>query len=158
MSERLNQIDFIQSDLAITSKAGVERNVTAEFASVVSVCQDECQDNVGCPYIHVPLADDEQSAERWGGSTEYSEFERAADAVLARLAFGKVLVHCHSGQNRSAAVCAAVRAVDYGVTFEKALDDVRGARPVINPNDMFKAHARRYVEENSVGSFAFHPA
>ena len=146
---RLKEIDYIRDDLAITSIAGVRENDTSDFDKVLSVCQDMARDNVGTEYTCVKLADDIRSKQRWGGTTEYAAFERAADRVLGSLLTydESILVHCHSGQNRSAAVCTAALGVAEKVFYIDAGEMVYEARPVININQLMAAHARRYIDE-----------
>jgi len=117
---------------------------------VISVCQDACRDNVGVPYEHFPLADDAESKRNWGGTTEYSAFADAADSVLASLrddAEHDVIVHCHRGRNRSAAVCAAALAVYRGSSYHDAKALVGAKRPQRRINDLMDNHAARYVDD-----------
>lgn len=129
----------------------LHENSTAKFDLVVSVCQDTAGDNVGCDYVHYPLADDEQSQDRWGGTTDYRVFSAACETTrMAREAdeYENVLVHCHSGQNRSVAVCAAVIGAMRDCTYDMALAMISDARPIANPNDLMESHAKRYIRES----------
>jgi len=121
---------------------------TNQFNTVVSVCQDKADENVGCTYKQFPLADDRTSVENWGGTIDYSTFREACDYVRYK-AEPPILVHCHSGQNRSVAVVTAVLAVAHRLAFDEACDNVRLCRDVANSNDLMKSHARRYITELS---------
>lgn len=127
------------------------QNPTDHFDLVVSVCQDTAGENVGCDYVHYPLADDEHSVRNWGGTTDYRVFSAAVDTVSAAVEsdeYENVLVHCHSGQNRSVAVCAAVIATRFGNGYEFGKMVVEDARPIANPNETMESHARRYIAES----------
>jgi len=88
--------------------------------------------------------------QRWGGSCGYDLFERAATGVVAALdvdEIDRVLVHCHRGRNRSAAICAAALAAHRDESLSCALTQVCDARTVFDPNDLMVSHARRFVED-----------
>jgi len=59
----------------------------------------------------------------------------------------RVLVHCHRGRNRSAAICAAALAAHRDESLSCALTQVCDARTVFDPNDLMVSHARRFVED-----------
>jgi predicted protein tyrosine phosphatase len=142
----------VRDGLWITDIEAVEQQSTERFDLVVSVCQDAARDNVGCAYEHYELADDEISVENWGGTTEYSEFSDAAESVIYALQSDEienVLVHCHSGQNRSCAVCAAALAVHNQRSYEWAFNKIRAARPIVNPNQTMRSHAKRFILEQT---------
>lgn len=138
----------IRDGLWITDIASISLQDTSDFDVVVSVCQDNREDNVECPYYHVNLADGPISAREWGGKCDYATFRRAAAMVGPSYASGdNTLVHCHSGQNRSAAVCAAVLAVEHELTYDEAIEEVRDAREIANPTEQMEEHARRFIED-----------
>lgn len=138
----------IVNSLWIADIQQVSEQATGRFDHVVNVCQDDTSDNVGCHYSHIPLADGEENAEQWGGSCGYSAFAAAAGRVVLCLQHGEtVLVHCHAGQSRSAAVCIAALAVYAGVPFDTAHAKVEDARGAIHPTQMLIDHAHRYIEE-----------
>jgi len=143
-------ISYVDYGLHIGSIDDIYENSTDKFDVVVSVCQDNARDNVGCFYPHYPLADDEQSMDAWGGTTEYSTFAEAAETVVAALqadSVENVLVHCHVGRNRSAAVCAAAMAVYEETFYEAAFSKLRNAREIVAPNSMMEEYARRFIQE-----------
>lgn len=150
----MSSIDHIEHGLHIASIRAVQANETGEYDRVISVCQDTCRQNVSeaTPYEHYPLADDPESRHHWGGSYEYEDFAAAAESVLSSLqadADEQVLVHCHVGKNRSAAVCAAALAVHTDRTFEDALAVVEDTRPKVDPNYLMQAHGKQFVAEQS---------
>lgn len=63
------------------------------------------------------------------------------------LSGGKVLVHCFAGKSRSATICAAYMMATEGVSLDEALEHIRGARPIINPNSGFVAQLRKFEAE-----------
>lgn len=147
-------IDNIDHGLHITSIRSVQVRETGRFDRVISVCQDIVRQNVSdeTPYEHFMLADDEESRDNWGGSHGYPLFARAAESVVEALeaaAVENVLVHCHRGRNRSAAVCAAALAVYEDSTYVDAYNRVQAARPMVNPNETMREHAERFVAERS---------
>lgn len=122
---------------------------TGHLDVVVSVCQDTCRSNVGCRYEHFNLADGEQSAERWGGSYEYEDFERAADFLERYLCLGRnVCIHCHHGTSRSVSVAAAA----LGSMLDLSLYDSLALIYQYHPRDRFPDgvmldHASRYIDD-----------
>lgn len=147
-------IDHIDRGLHITSIRSAQSHSTATFDMVVSVCQDACEQNISdeTPYEHYRLADGPTSEGEWGGSCAYGLFEEAAESVVAALeddSIENVLVHCHVGKNRSAAICAAALGAYDDLTFEVAYECVRSSRPMVNPNATMRSHARRFIEARS---------
>jgi protein-tyrosine phosphatase len=144
-------IDHIDHGLHITSIRSVQSEETTRFDRVISVCQDIVSQNVSddTPYEHFMLADDESSRDNWGGSHHYPMFARAAESVveaLERPEDENVLVHCHVGKNRSAAVCAAALAVYEDSTYAEAYTKVEDARPMVNSTEQMHEHGRRFVD------------
>lgn len=138
----------IIDNLWISDIQDAREQSTEQFDLVVTVCQDSVEENVGCSYIHYPLADDEIAVKNWGGECSYDLFEAAALNVLTALrADQRVLVHCHAGQNRSAAVCAAALAVYEDSGYDEAFGKVGAARPIVNPNRTMKQFARLFIHE-----------
>ena len=60
---------------------------------------------------------------------------------------GTVLVHCKMGMSRSASSVIAFIMKEYGMNNEEALEKVRNARPIIQPNEAF---ASQLVEYNGI--------
>jgi predicted protein tyrosine phosphatase len=142
----------VRDGLWITDIDAVEQQSTDHFDLVVSVCQDAARDNVGCPYEHYELADDEISVENWGGSADYDTFAEAAESVVNALrddTIEKILIHCHAGQNRSCTVSAAALAVYNERPYYWAFNKIQVARPIVNPNQTMRSHAKRFILEHS---------
>ena len=144
----------IDHGLWISDIDAVKNQSTGRFDTVVSVCQDTYRENVSdsTPYHHFVMADDEVSEENWGGSCEYDVFAEAAECVVSALrddAVEHVLVHCHAGRNRSASVCTAALAVYEQSGYHEAFGKIGAARPIVNPNDLMKSHAERFIEDRS---------
>lgn len=55
-----------------------------------------------------------------------------------------VLVHCHAGVSRSAAIVIAYVMKKYGLNFESAFELVKTRRPRIRPNEKFRACLKEY--------------
>ena len=152
-------------NLYIASIDEVAETSTANFDTVISVCQDTVEDNVsvglardadsgsteaeevGCSYHHFPLADDRESQRNWGGSIAYDDFVRAAEKAIASVQSGRTLIHCHKGRNRSAAICAAVLASVYDYGFAQAIDRVRRLNSRTKINYLMYNHARQFVKD-----------
>lgn len=139
----------ITDQLWISDIESVRERPTSRFDRVITVCQDGVSDNVGCKYEHYELADDEIAEKNWGGSADYGAFAEAAQSAVEALRRDEViLIHCHAGQNRSAATCAAALAVYEESGYHDAFGKVGAARPIVNPNQTMKSHAERFIETN----------
>jgi protein-tyrosine phosphatase len=103
-------------------------------------------------YYCFNIADDEESAENWGGDYHYEAFESAACVLLSGLRDDSIstsLIHCHHGANRSVAVCAAAMGCHYGKTYKQCYNMIKKVRGVANPNHIMEGHAKRFIKENS---------
>lgn len=128
-----------------------------EYDNIISVCQDTYRENVsdGVPYHHIPLADDRESVENWGGSCDYATFSDAVDTLRdvhtpkMGQAGPDTLLHCHHGKNRSVAVAAAYIACEESLlTIESAMKVIQDHRPIADPNAVMRNHAYQYVRAN----------
>lgn len=121
--------DLWISDISTT------RNSSVPTETVVTVCQDDIYDNISdsTRYFHFNMADGE--CDGYGGDDSYECFERAVTIVLNELdADHDVLVHCHAGQSRSAAVCITAVATVDDYSYSEAYRRVEDARSIIDPN------------------------
>ena len=126
-----------------------------EYDRILSVCQDNRVDNVSdnVPYAHFQLADDRESERNWGGSADYETFEQAVGWLrehhTERFNDQTTLVHCHNGKNRSVAVTAAYIAAENKpvVAVDDAIRMIQTNRPIADPNELMRSHAKRYVAE-----------
>ena len=74
-----------------------------------------------------------------------AHFERMNLFVgAARAAGGVVLVHCHSGVSRAAALVCAYLIAAEGLSYDEALARLRAVRPFVSPNPGFAAQLRTF--------------
>lgn len=140
-------ISRLVAGLHIASIDEVAEESTSQFDTVVSVCQDTVEANVGCHYQQFNIADGREAQREWGGSVDYIVFQRAAQYAIQSVQSGRTLVHCHKGRNRSAAVCAAVIATHYEHTFDAAVDLVERMNPRTSFSPLMYVFARRFARE-----------
>lgn len=75
----------------------------------------------------------------------YEVFEKTTAFIKAGLAKGGgVYIHCFVGVSRSPTIVAAYLIKERGMTAEETLDHLRRVRPIVDPNDGFKAALRRW--------------
>eukprot|EP00698_Gefionella_okellyi_P002967 TRINITY_DN12806_c0_g1_i1.p1 TRINITY_DN12806_c0_g1~~TRINITY_DN12806_c0_g1_i1.p1 ORF type:complete len:284 (+),score=46.97 TRINITY_DN12806_c0_g1_i1:148-999(+) len=67
------------------------------------------------------------------------------DAILDDKDAGGVLVHCMQGKSRSASVVAAYLMHKNGWSADEALEYVKKARPIVNPNTFFRQQLGTYI-------------
>lgn len=76
-----------------------------------------------------------------------AHFKRVIAFVdAARAQGGAVLVHCHGGVSRAAALVLAYLIEAEGLGYEAALERLRAARPVVAPNPGFVDQLRAFAE------------
>ena len=137
-------MDEITDRLWISDIDTVRENpISSAVDIVVSTCQDEVRETVDRPYEHFEMADGRQ--DEAGGDHSYECFKRTVDYVRQQVQAGRTtLVHCHLGISRSSAVCAATVAAERGISFDEALETVRDAHPIADPNEDLQSHGRAY--------------
>jgi len=140
-------ITRLVAGLYIASIDEVAEESTSQFDTVVSVCQDTRESNVGCQYQQFNIADGREAQREWGGSVDYIVFQRAAQYAIQSVSLGDTLIHCHRGQNRSAAICAAVIATQYDYDFDEAVDLVERRNPRTELSPLMYVFARRFARE-----------
>lgn len=117
---------------------------TDQFDRIVSVCQDEVSDNVGCEYDWFNMADGPMCG--YGGDSSYELFYEAAKCVLDAMRRGEtVLVHCHMGQSRSVSVAAAALSVLTDTSIEAGYNSVWEFRGDTHPEQLLQDHAEKFV-------------
>lgn len=85
------------------------------------------------------------------GADLSSHFERCNAFVCYALSRGgSVLVHCHMGKSRSAALLAAFLLREEGMTLPEALQYARFIRQAAAPNPRFLRQLKRYEEQIAV--------
>ncbi|KAK2822869.1 hypothetical protein Q5P01_022934 [Channa striata] len=78
----------------------------------------------------------------------YSHFDRCADAIQREANRGGCsVVYCKNGRSRSATVCIAYLMKHRRMTLTDALQKVKTARHVIDPNPGFMSQLQRYEQE-----------
>ncbi|XP_037538406.1 dual specificity phosphatase 28 [Nematolebias whitei] len=91
--------------------------------------------------LRVPVYDDP-------GEDLYAHFDRCADAIQTEAELGgRSLVYCKNGRSRSAAVCMAYLMKHRGMTLSEALQRLKTARRVVEPNLGFLSQLQRYEHE-----------
>ncbi|XP_071802917.1 dual specificity protein phosphatase 19-like [Asterias amurensis] len=71
-------------------------------------------------------------------------FAECFQFIDAAKATGKVLVHCNAGVSRSPSVVIAYLMSTEGVSLGAILDELRGERPAVRPNDGFMKCLEEY--------------
>ncbi|XP_068197333.1 dual specificity phosphatase 28 [Antennarius striatus] len=78
----------------------------------------------------------------------YSHFDSCADAIQQEAdRGGRSVVYCKNGRSRSATVCVAYLMKHGRLTLKDALQKVKTARHVIDPNPGFLSQLQRYEQE-----------
>lgn len=78
----------------------------------------------------------------------YSHFDRCADAIQKEAKRGgRSVVYCKNGRSRSATVCIAYLMKHRKLTLTDAVQRVKTARHVIDPNPGFMSQLQRYEQE-----------
>ncbi|XP_056149718.1 dual specificity phosphatase 28 [Lampris incognitus] len=78
----------------------------------------------------------------------YVHFDRCADAIEEEARRGgRSVVYCKNGRSRSATVCVAYLMKHHKLSLTEALQKVKTARQVIDPNPGFMAQLERYEQE-----------
>lgn len=122
------------NELWVSGIDGVRYAPTSEFDTIVTVCQDHIIDHVADEqvYLWYPLCDSNGNCDDWGGLNDASSFDAAIRATAMELSRGSdVLVHCHAGVSRSAAVSAGVIMEFDAVDAETAVETVRDGRGIV---------------------------
>ncbi|XP_020512683.2 dual specificity phosphatase 28 [Labrus bergylta] len=78
----------------------------------------------------------------------YAHFDRCADTIHKEgNRGGRSVVYCKNGRSRSATVCIAYLMKHRKLTLTEALQKVKTARHVIDPNPGFMSQLQRYEQE-----------
>nr|XP_046263589.1 dual specificity phosphatase 28 [Scatophagus argus]XP_046263590.1 dual specificity phosphatase 28 [Scatophagus argus] len=78
----------------------------------------------------------------------YSHFDRCADAIQNEAnRGGRSVVYCKNGRSRSATICIAYLMKHRHLTLTDALQKVKTARHVVDPNSGFLSQLQRYEQE-----------
>ncbi|XP_044075708.1 dual specificity phosphatase 28 [Siniperca chuatsi] len=91
--------------------------------------------------LQIPVYDDP-------GEDLYSHFDRCADAIQKEAnRGGRSVVYCKNGRSRSATVCIAYLMKHRKLALPDAVQKVKTARHVIDPNSGFLSQLQRYEQE-----------
>lgn len=86
--------------------------------------------------------------DQYGGESNFGLFGKATGAVVDAVKRDeRVLVHCHKGESRSAAVCIAAVGTIHEVPYAEAFRRVAAVRDIY-PHPVLGAYAQRYIEQN----------
>lgn len=141
----MNQID---SQLWISDIVEVRTGPTEQFDRVITVCQENVIDNVGCSYEWYNMSDGPENS--YGGDSSYSLFQQAATSLLSALRNGEaVLIHCHMGQSRSVSVAIAAYAVWKELDYEEARAEVMDKNGRSHPERQLVRYTKRFIEDHS---------
>lgn len=125
----------------------VREQSTQRFDTVITVCQESVQDNIGCTYEWFNMADGPDNT--YGGDASYDMFLEASNAMYNAVTNNDTtLIHCHKGQSRSVSVAAAVIGRINNTSFDTALTLITAFRPQANPDELLQTHGRRYINEH----------
>lgn len=137
-------MDQITNNLWIGDIQDVRERSTSQFERVITVCQENVEDNVGCRYDFFNMSDG--PANGYGGDSSYEMFHEAAITLLGALTYGEnVLIHCHMGQSRSVSVAAAVLGVMHGVNYQSSFELIEDNRPQAHPEPHLRDHAETFI-------------
>lgn len=143
----VNTVTRITSNLYITDIDSARNGPTSSFDVVITICQDNIEDNVGCEYHHFPLSDGEPQGLNPGVFT-YELFKEAVETTVEELEKSKdILLHCHAGANRSVAVGAVALAEVGDERLDNVLWKIKKARPLANPSRQLMDWGWRYLDE-----------
>ncbi|CAK6981542.1 dual specificity phosphatase 28 [Scomber scombrus] len=95
----------------------------------------------GVTKLQIPVYDDPNE-------DLYSHFDRCADAIQKEAKRGgHSVVYCKNGRSRSATICIAYLMKHRKMTLIEAVQRVKTARHVIDPNPGFMTQLQRYEQE-----------
>lgn len=135
----------IINNLWISDLHTVINKPTDSFDHIIGVCQSSAKDDVDCDYTHFNMSD----GPAYRGRSDYELFEESATLALNQVQQGNnVLIHCHMGQSRSAAVTIAVIGAHKNIPYNDAYNLVSDKRD-IHPMNNLQEHAKRFIEEHT---------
>nr|XP_057922276.1 dual specificity phosphatase 28 [Doryrhamphus excisus] len=107
----------------------------------INVTRQQPFPKYGVATMRVPLLDEPSE-------DLYVHFDECADAIQREAQHGgRTVVYCKNGRSRSAAICIAYLMKHRRVALADALQEVKTARHVIDPNPGFMAQLRRYEDD-----------
>ncbi|KAM7379845.1 hypothetical protein PAMP_005365 [Pampus punctatissimus] len=107
----------------------------------INVSKQQPFPSAGVTKLQIPVYDDPNE-------DLYSHFDRCADAIQKEAKRGgRSVVYCKNGRSRSATICVAYLMKHRKLTLTDALQRVKTARHVIDPNPGFMSQLQRYEHE-----------
>ncbi|XP_030607871.1 dual specificity phosphatase 28 [Archocentrus centrarchus] len=107
----------------------------------INVSKQQPFPSSGVTKLQIPVYDDPNE-------DLYSHFDRCADTIQTEANHGgRSVVYCKNGRSRSATVCIAYLMKHRKLSLTDALQKVKTARHVIDPNPGFMSQLQRYEEE-----------
>eukprot|EP00048_Salpingoeca_helianthica_P021123 m.10498 g.10498 ORF g.10498 m.10498 type:complete len:238 (+) comp5614_c0_seq1:3-716(+) len=141
-----NLIDRVLDSLYIGSSNGSRLEVTTEnkFTHVVSLCVEGPAARVeGVSYLVFPVLDndDEDLTKEIATAIEFIH--------AARLAGGRVFVHCRAGVSRSSTIVLAYLLATTPLTLTECFAALKAARDMVQPNPGFWQQLLRFESEEA---------
>lgn len=143
-------MDQITESLWIGDIYDVQQRSTSRFDAIITICQDNVGDNVGCEqYDHYPLSDGPPPSDAYNpGEFSYDLFEDAVNRIIDHVENETTtLVHCHAGQSRSAMAITAALTTLTDMSYTEAFNTVSNARTGgISPSRELQEFAQQYAD------------
>lgn len=139
----------IREDLYITSIDGVKEALPEKINCTYCVSQQriskEKANQLDSEYRFHPFKSG--AIGRNGHEGSYERFCNVVESIINKIQDGEtVLVHCHAGESRSAAIVIACVGHLSDIGYEEAKSRVSQERD-INPVTRFRYYCKRYLEE-----------
>ncbi|KAM6918442.1 dual specificity phosphatase 28 [Xenentodon cancila] len=107
----------------------------------INVSKQQPFPSTGVTKLQIPVYDDPNE-------DLYSHFDRCADAIQKEASRGgRSVVYCKNGRSRSATICIAYLMKHRKLALADAVQRVKTARHVIDPNPGFMSQLQRYEDE-----------
>lgn len=138
----------VSDQLWLTDITCVMTDDVAHFDLVLTVCEDNISELVGCDYEQIALPSATWCNSKADAPISSEKFAEAADILHRALADGEtVLAHCHSGTSRSVAVAGAAFARHREINISEAFQLIEAARPSADPSEAYRAFAKEYASK-----------
>lgn len=92
-------------------------------------------------YINLQLLDSHQKGEENLLAVLEPTYQKMTQIINSDLN-AKIFVHCAAGKSRSASIIIYYMMKKYSMNFETALSNLRKARSIVNPNDIYKSQLK----------------
>ena len=145
-----NQVSRVNSYLLVSSNAAsanldvLENNNVTHIINMAAELPNHFPDTF--TYLHIPAQD--SLTERL--SPHFSTITTFASDAVAANPDAQILVHCQEGVSRSAAAALAILVSNEHMRLQAAFEQLKRARPVIEPNRTFLMELR-WLEKSVFG-------